>query len=259
MTKKGDLLDLLLVNREGLESEVAIGGYLGHSDHEAIEFKICGEKRKSASKTSTLDMRRGDFKLLRELVKALPTSHWPSFGQQHVHLQSHQGLALLDMVETSSSFSQEPSLWPLSTKNQAMTNQYSAQSSIGVEAARTVEDNKNSFPEYIYSKRQSRNNIIPLQDEDGHLRNRDMEKADVFNTFFASVFNAGDGSRGSECPELGNHGCENDKLPVDPELMWEPLLQLYSDKSMGPDGIHPKVQELAHVITMPLSMIFEWS
>ncbi|TRZ13087.1 hypothetical protein HGM15179_013990 [Zosterops borbonicus] len=51
-------------------------------------------------------------------------SNWPSLGQQHVHLQSHQGLALLDMVEASGSFSQKPPLWTPATKNQAMENQH---------------------------------------------------------------------------------------------------------------------------------------
>ncbi|RMC01043.1 hypothetical protein DUI87_22307 [Hirundo rustica rustica] len=46
-------------------------------------------------------------------------SNWPSFGQQYVHLQNHPGLAL-DMVEASSSFSQEPHLWTPTTKNHVM-------------------------------------------------------------------------------------------------------------------------------------------
>ncbi|GAB0186493.1 hypothetical protein GRJ2_001114600 [Grus japonensis] len=71
-TRKGALLDLLLVNREGLMGEVAIGGRLGHSDHEVVEFKIFGDRRKTATKTSTLDMRRADFRLLRELVSQVP-------------------------------------------------------------------------------------------------------------------------------------------------------------------------------------------
>ncbi|KAJ7405426.1 hypothetical protein BTVI_69140 [Pitangus sulphuratus] len=62
-----DALDLLLVNRVDLVSEVEIGGHLGHSDHEVIKFKISVDRSKSASKTSTLDMRRVDFRLLREL------------------------------------------------------------------------------------------------------------------------------------------------------------------------------------------------
>ncbi|GAB0207049.1 ubiquitin-associated protein 1 [Grus japonensis] len=71
-TRKGALLDLLLVNREGLVGEVAIGGCLGHSDHEVVEFKIFGDRRKTATKTSTLDMGRADFRLLRELVSQIP-------------------------------------------------------------------------------------------------------------------------------------------------------------------------------------------
>ena len=52
--------------------EMEIGGHLGHSDHEAVKFKIYGDRRKTASKTSTLDMRRADFRLLRELLSKVP-------------------------------------------------------------------------------------------------------------------------------------------------------------------------------------------
>lgn len=38
-TRKDALLDLLLVERRGLRSEVVIGGHLGHSDLRTIEFK----------------------------------------------------------------------------------------------------------------------------------------------------------------------------------------------------------------------------
>ena len=50
-TRKGALLDLLLRNREGLVGNVVIGGRLGHSVHEAVEFKIFGDRRKTATKT----------------------------------------------------------------------------------------------------------------------------------------------------------------------------------------------------------------
>ncbi|KAJ7428099.1 adaptin ear-binding coat-associated protein 1 [Pitangus sulphuratus] len=68
MTQKDALLDMLLVNRVDLVSEVEICGHLGHSKHEAVEFRISVDRRKSANKTSTLAMRKADFRLLRELV-----------------------------------------------------------------------------------------------------------------------------------------------------------------------------------------------
>lgn len=70
LTQKDVLLHLRLVNRVDLVNEVEIGGYRGHSDHKVIEIKISVDSRQSASKTSTLDldMRRTDFRLLRELM-----------------------------------------------------------------------------------------------------------------------------------------------------------------------------------------------
>ncbi|KAJ7397252.1 hypothetical protein BTVI_136857 [Pitangus sulphuratus] len=113
----------------------------------------------------------------------------------------------------------------------------------------------------IYSwQMQYRNIIGPLQDEDGHFTNRDIGKANVFNAFFAFVFNTDDRSKGSQCIELEDHDCENDQLPADPVVLWDLLLQLDPYKSMGPDEIYPTIlKELADVISKPLSMIFEWS
>ncbi|KAJ7419199.1 hypothetical protein WISP_55348 [Willisornis vidua] len=97
-----------------------------------------------------------------------------------------------------------------------------------------------------------------MRDEDGHLTHRDRDKAEVFNAFFASVCNMDDGPRGSQCPGLEDHDCENDQFPVDPEIVWDLLLELDPYKSKGPDGIHPRIlKELADVIAKPLTMIFK--
>ncbi|KAF4793609.1 hypothetical protein TURU_109620 [Turdus rufiventris] len=58
------------------------------------------------------------------------------------------------------------------------------------------------FFKYINGKRQCRNYINELQDEGGHLTNRNIDKAEVFNAFFASVFNMDDRPEGSQCLEL---------------------------------------------------------
>ncbi|KAK4811191.1 hypothetical protein QYF61_019822 [Mycteria americana] len=49
-----------------------VGGCLGHSDHEMVEFKIFGVMRKKVSRVATLDFKRADFKLFRELLSSVP-------------------------------------------------------------------------------------------------------------------------------------------------------------------------------------------
>ncbi|KAJ7409144.1 hypothetical protein WISP_116389 [Willisornis vidua] len=89
-----------------------------------------------------------------------------------------------------------------------------------------------------------------LQDEDGQLTNRDRDKAEAFNPFFASVFNMNE--RGSQCPEPEDHDCKNDQLPVTPEIVQDLLLQLDPYKSMGSVEIHPRIlKELADVMAKP--------
>ncbi|KAJ7412859.1 RNA-directed DNA polymerase from mobile element jockey-like protein [Willisornis vidua] len=64
-----------------------------------------------------------------------------------------------------------------------------------------------------------------------------------------------DGPRGSQCPELENHDCENDQVPADPEVLCDLLLQLDPYKSMCPNGIHPRI--VKQLTVKPLLMIFE--
>ncbi|GAB0199179.1 mitochondrial enolase superfamily member 1 [Grus japonensis] len=135
-----------------------------------------------------------------------------------------------------------------------------AKTQLQLKLASTVGDNKKGFFKYVDNKRRTRENIGLLLNKNGHLTNRDIDKAETFNAFFASVFNTDDGLWDPSCPELEDRDCGNDKLPADPELVRDLLLHLDAYKSMGPDGIHPRVlRELAEVIVRPLSIIFQWS
>ena len=61
------MLDLVLTNEEGLVNNVKLKGSLGCSDHRMVEFKILRESKRMHSKLATLDFRRADFDLFREL------------------------------------------------------------------------------------------------------------------------------------------------------------------------------------------------
>ena len=61
-------------------------------------------------------------------------------------------------------------------------------SQIELNLARDVKGNKKSFYGYVGDKRKTRENVDPLWKETGDLVTWDMEKAEVLNDSFASVF-----------------------------------------------------------------------
>lgn len=71
-TRKRALLDLLLVNREGL-GDVTDGRSLGSSDHEIVEFLVLREIRSmGVVRMDTLVFCRTDFGLCRRLFDRIP-------------------------------------------------------------------------------------------------------------------------------------------------------------------------------------------
>ncbi|GAB0188096.1 hypothetical protein GRJ2_001274900 [Grus japonensis] len=67
-TRRGAMLDLVLINKEELVGNVKLKGSLGCGDDEMVEFKILRAARRAHSKLTTLDFRRTDFGLFRDLL-----------------------------------------------------------------------------------------------------------------------------------------------------------------------------------------------
>ena len=67
-----NILDLLFVNREDLVGDVKVGGRLGQSGHEMLDFSILVEPWRGVSRIATLDFWRADFNLFRTMVEKVP-------------------------------------------------------------------------------------------------------------------------------------------------------------------------------------------
>ncbi|KAK4807442.1 hypothetical protein QYF61_001993 [Mycteria americana] len=114
----------------------------------------------------------------------------------------------------------------------------------------------------VSNKRRAKENLHPLLGVGGNTVTKDEEKAEVLNAFFPSVINSKTScSLGSQPPELEDRdGDQNEATIIQGEMVSDLLCYLDTHKSMGPDGIYPRVlKELADVLTTPLSIIYQQS
>ncbi|GAB0193896.1 hypothetical protein GRJ2_001854900 [Grus japonensis] len=221
--RRGAMLDLVLSNKEGLVGDVKLKGSLGCSDHEMVEFKIPRAVRRVHSKLTALDFRRADLGLFRDLLGRIPwdkalegrgtQDSWLVFKGHLLQAQERciptkrksgkntkrpawMNKELLDKVkhkkEAYKGWKQGQVAWEeyRETVRAARHQVRKGKAPIKLNLARHVKGNKKSFYRYVSDKMcpSMEEKCGPLWKETRDLVTQDMEKAEVPNDFFASVF-----------------------------------------------------------------------
>ncbi|GAB0179488.1 hypothetical protein GRJ2_000414100 [Grus japonensis] len=290
--RRGAMLDLILTNKEGLVGDVKLKGSLGSSDDETVEFRILRAARRALSKLTTLDFRRADFGLFRDLLGRIPwdkalegrgaQDSWLIFKGHLLQARERciptkrksskktkrppwMNKELLGKVkqkkEAYRGWKQEQIAWEeyRETVRAAREQVRKAKALIEISLARDVKDNKKSFYRYVSDKRRTRENVGPLWNEMGELVTQNMEKAEVLNDFFASVFTGKSLSHTAQVAE--GRDWENAGPPtVGEDQVREYLRNLKVHKSMGPDELHLRVlRELADEVASSKSLSATWA
>ncbi|CAM4356191.1 unnamed protein product [Caretta caretta] len=252
-----------------------------------VEFRILTQGRKVSSRIQTLDFRKADFDSLRELMGRIPWENnmrgkgvqesWLYFKEPLLRLQEQtiptcrknskygrlstwlKSEILADLKHKKEAYKK----WKLGQmtreeyKNIALACRseiMKAKSHLELQLARDVKSNKKGFFRYVSSKKKVKESVGPLLNEGGNLVTEDVEKANVLNAFFASVFT---NKVSSQTTALGSTAWGGGDQPsVKKEVVWDYLEKLDEHKSMGPDALHPRVlKELADA--EPSAIIFE--
>jgi len=188
-----------------------------------VNFRIRHGGSKAISRIKTLDFRRANFALFKELleemswVRALEgrrvQESWSLFKHHFLHAQDQ----CIPLRKKSRKGGRRPAwrsknlleklrwkrkvcgMWK---EGQATWEEYrnvvkacrdatrKAKVHLEFNLARDVKDKKKGFFNYISSKRKARENVGLLLNEAGVLVKEDAEKAELLNAFFASVFSA---------------------------------------------------------------------
>jgi len=66
------LLDLVLANKQGLDEYAKVGGSLACNDDEMVEFRTLYGGSRAVSRVTTLDFRRDNFSLFKDILRGIP-------------------------------------------------------------------------------------------------------------------------------------------------------------------------------------------
>ena len=113
-----------------------------------------------------------------------------------------------------------------------------------------IKTKEKCFWNYIKSQSKSKVGIPDLIFENGDTVSDDQGKADLFNTFFSSVFSVEDLTSIPDIPPIVDSFLTN--FLFNKEEVLNVLTGLNINKSAGPDGIHARVLfELRHEMSTP--------
>ena len=115
--------------------------------------------------------------------------------------------------------------------------------------------NYTSFYGYVRSKQKVQDKVGPLENNRGNIISDGFQMAEVLIEYFSSVFTTAPFTKFE-----GNKSEHLEQLFVTPEMIAQNIKKMKDNKSLGVDGIPPKLlKEIVEQISTPLAKLFNLS
>ena len=288
--QRANILDLFIIDKSEIVSKITYSSNLGASDHICFLAELHCNLVVNDSETIKRNFYKGNYEAIREELQAV---NWESIEDLNVEdswnffitkinnvIDKHVPQKKLNRNKRKQKWINTECLSSIKTKHKAWNryihtkdrNDYLRYCKVRNQCTKVTKTAKKKFEQsiienvqrdpkgfwgYVRDKTNSKTMVADLKDMNGNLVNEDTGKAELLNSFFASVFvNEPPG----ELPlfDIRYHGKPVTSLKTDMESLTRHLKNLKTSKSMGPDGCHPRVpRETYDIVNKPLQTIFD--
>lgn len=295
-TRGVNILDLVLSNNHDAVENLRVVEPLSTSDHNIVLFDIVSSVKTTCWKEDYYDYRSGKYDDMREYLRSFDwygimedkdTDYMWLFlkktldeavgmfvpkrsrrGKHNRPMWWNKNIARARKAKTTwynrymKTNKQEDFENYKRTRNQATRLVRQAKRRLENRLAKNIKQDPKAFYKYARGKYRVKESIGTLMDEQGNSVNDAASTAEVFNSYFTSVFTEED-QEGLPEPRIVFDGDATDflqQVDLTPATITKKLHKLKPEKAPGVDCIYPVVlKEMGVEIAIPLSLIFNSS